>query len=80
MSASGTASLYFVSPKTTVNSNFYLNLLHEKLKLLMRVHKCSILSKMATKYLKAQKIKMFDWLGKLPRFKSNQESVVYCKK
>lgn len=75
MSATGTASLYFVPPKSTINNNLHLNLLHKKLKLHMRVYKCSIFihdrapyhgSKIVTKYLKAQKIKMIDWPGNSP--------------
>lgn len=63
-------SLYVVPPKTTVNSNMYLNLLHEKMELYMRVHKYSIFmhdgapchrSKIITKYLRTQKIKLLDW-------------------
>ncbi|KFM61523.1 hypothetical protein X975_15481, partial [Stegodyphus mimosarum] len=42
MSVSGTAALYFLPPKTTMNGTWYLNLLCDKLKLHMDVHRCSI--------------------------------------
>ena len=75
MSVSGTAALSFLPPKTTINGTRYLNLLREKLKLHMQVHRCSVFmhdgapchrSRTVKDYLTAERIKVFDWLGNNP--------------
>ena len=42
MSVNGTAGLFFVPPKTTMNSQIYVDLLKDKLELHMAIHKCKI--------------------------------------
>ncbi len=39
---SGTAALYFLSPKTTMNGSRYLNSLPDNLELHIAVHRCSV--------------------------------------
>ena len=75
MSVSGTAALFFMPPKTTMNGNRYLNLLRAKLKLHMQVHRCSVFmhggapchrQRTVKDYLTAERIKVLDWLGNSP--------------
>ena len=75
MSVSGTAGLFFMPPKTTMNGNRYLNLLREKLKLHMKVHRRSVFmhdgapchrSRTVKDYLMSERIKVLDWPGNSP--------------
>lgn len=75
MSATGTAALYFLPPKTTMNGSRYLNLLRDKLKLHMAVHRCSIFmhdgapchrARIVKDYLTATQIQVLDWPGNSP--------------
>ena len=75
MSCFGPSGLYFIPPNTTMNGPRYLELLKEKLKLHMDIHKCTIFmqdgtpchrSKVATDFLKKNNISMLEWPGNSP--------------
>ena len=75
MSINETAGLFFLPPGTTINGQKYLDLLKNKLKLQMAVHKCSVFmqdgapchhAKIVIQFLKAQKINILDWPGNSP--------------
>jgi len=75
MSKSGTAGLYFLPPKTTMNGAKYLELLRQKVQLHMEVHRCTIFmhdgapchrSKIVTDYLASQNIQVLEWPGNSP--------------
>lgn len=81
MSASGTAAMYFLPAKTTINKSRYLNLLHEIFKLKMDIHRRSILihgvssshrAMTVKNYLEGKENAIFFCPGKLPRFNSIQ--------
>ena len=70
MSCFGPSGLYFIPPNTTMNGLRYVELLKEKLKLHMDLHKCTIFmqdgapchrSKVATDFLKKNKISVLEW-------------------
>ena len=65
MSVNGTAGLFFLPPGTTMNDQKYVDLLKDKLKLYMAIHKCKIFMqdgapchrcKIVTQFLKSKKI------------------------
>ena len=75
MSCFGPSGLYFIPPNTTMNGPRYVELLKEKLKLHMDIHKCTISmqdgapchrSKVATDFLKKNKISVLEWPGNSP--------------
>ena len=75
MSCVGPSGLYFIPPNTTMNGPRYVELLKEKLKLHMDIHKCTIFMqdgapchrpKVATDFLKKNKISVLEWPGNSP--------------
>ena len=75
MSCFGHSGLYFLPPNTTMNGPRYVELLQEKLKLHMDIHKRTIFmqdgapchrSKVATDLLKKNKISVLEWPGNSP--------------
>ena len=69
------AGLYFISPHTAMNGSKYTELLKEKLKLHVLVHSCTSFmqggapchcSKVATDFLKKNKISVLEWPGNSP--------------
>ena len=75
MSSMGTAGLYFVPPKTTINGKKYVNLLKSKLEINMTVHNCQSFmndsapchrSKVVKKFLEQKKIQTLKWPGSSP--------------
>ena len=78
MSGRGAADLYFIPPNTTMNGPKYVELLKEKLKLDMHVHRCTIFtqdgapchrSRVAIEFLKKNKISVLEQ----PRSQSDRE-------
>ena len=75
MSANGTAGLYFLPPKSTMNGSKYVELLKEKLVIHMQIHNCTIFmhdgapchkSKVVQQFLNSQHINVLDWPGNSP--------------
>ena len=74
-SQNGTAGLYFLPQKTTMNGQKYLDLLKEKLNIHMTIHQCSIFmhdgapchrSKMVKNFLAAENVQELEWPGNSP--------------
>lgn len=74
-SHNGTAGLYFLPQKTTMNGARYLKLLQEKLMLHMEIHQCSIFmqdgapchrARQVNDFLKSNNIELLDWPGNSP--------------
>jgi len=72
ISTQGTAGLFYLYPRTTMNGKKYLELMKEKLELHMAVHNCEIFmhdgapchrAKIVTDLLKTKNIKLSEWLG-----------------
>ena len=78
MSAIGTASLYFLPPKTTMDGTKYATLLKNKLQLQMSVHNSSIFmhdgdpchrSWAVKQFLEQENVQVLDWPGNRPDLK-----------
>jgi transposase len=74
-SHNGTAGLYFLPQKTTMNGERYLGLLKEKLDIHMTIHKCAIFmhdgapchrSRVVQGYLAEKNIQVLEWPGNSP--------------
>ena len=72
MSVTGTAGLFFLPNRTTMNGQIYVDLLKDKVELHMNVHNCNIFMqegspchryKIVSEFLKERKIKVFEWPG-----------------
>ena len=75
MSVNGTAGLFFLPVRTTMNAQRYTDLLKNKLELHMSIHNCTIFmqdgapchrAKIVTQFLKSKKIQFLDWPGNTP--------------
>ena len=74
-SQNGTAALYFLPQKTTMNGARYLELLQEKLVLHMGIHQCTIFmqdgapchrARQVKDFLSSNNIELLDWPGNSP--------------
>jgi len=74
-SANGRGSLYFVEPKTTVNSAEYLKILQSKLLQTLHIHHCRIFqqdgapahtSRVVKQWMSSHGIQVLEWPGNSP--------------